>query len=288
MLICPNCRTRLEASPFRCGHCGFAPVMHNGFLAWAPELEAHYAGFRPEYFSGLAALESGNFWFRARNRLIIWALSRYFPNFNSLLEVGCGTGFVLSGIAAYFPRARLVGSEIFSQGLSFAAQRLPGMELVQADARSLPFEAEFDVVTAFDVLEHILEDQQVLDNLYRATCLGGGCLITVPQHRWLWSPADEEACHERRYIADDLHQKIRGAGFRILTSTSFVTLLLPLMWLSRLRGRKTGRSNASGELQPASAINSILETIMDLERICILAGARFPLGGSRLVIARKD
>ena len=81
------------------------------------------AGFRPEAFEQLAALEAQNFWFRARNRLIVWALKKHFPNMRRYLEIGCGTGYVLAGVAQAYPAAKLVGSEIFSVGSPFAASR---------------------------------------------------------------------------------------------------------------------------------------------------------------------
>ena len=54
------------------------------------------------------------------------------------MEVGCGTGFVLSGIARALLQIRLTGSEIFIEGLAFAANRLPGAVFLQMDARSIP------------------------------------------------------------------------------------------------------------------------------------------------------
>jgi SAM-dependent methyltransferase len=288
MLICPECRHPLAAHLPVCISCGFAPEVLDGFVAWAPDLAKNYEGFPPESFAGLAAVEAENFWFRARNQLIVWALGKYFPEFRSLLEVGCGTGFVLSGIARHFSGARLVGSEIFTAGLVHAAQRLPGVELIQMDARRLPYDAEFDVVAAFDVIEHIKEDERVLANLYRATRPGGGCLITVPQHRWLWSAVDEAACHERRYTAEEVHRKIRSAGFRILMSTSFVTLLLPAMLFSRLVGNRSGRADSEDELRLPSVVNRLFMSIMNLEAAGIRAGMRWPLGGSRLVVAIRD
>nr|VFK12098.1 MAG: Putative methyltransferase [Candidatus Kentron sp. LPFa]VFK28151.1 MAG: Putative methyltransferase [Candidatus Kentron sp. LPFa] len=54
------------------------------------------------------------------------------------LEIGCGTGFVLSGIAEAFPEAKLVGTDAFSAGLAYAARRVPGAALYQMDARCLP------------------------------------------------------------------------------------------------------------------------------------------------------
>lgn len=288
MLICPACAVVLTDVETRCGNCGFAAENLNGFLSWAPALEKTSSGFNSDNFSKLAKTESESFWFKARNKLIIWALKKYFSCFDSLLEIGCGTGFVLTGIADSFPCTRLVGSEIFSKGLNFASARLPNAELIQADARSLPYKEEFDVVAAFDVIEHIFEDELALSNLYRATKSGGGCIITVPQHEFLWSLVDEEACHVRRYEPNDLHRKIESAGFRIVMSTSFVSFLLPLMWYSRSKGNSQKSFDSISELRPHPVINASLECLMSIERLMIRLGFRFPMGGSRLVVALKE
>lgn len=289
MIVCPSCGAQSIHAETGCAQCGFVPTRVDSFLAWAPELAKHNDGFHEESFEGLARVEAGNFWFRARNAIIIWALRKYFPAFDSLLEVGCGTGFVLSGIARAFPKTRIAGSEIYTAGLAFAAQRLPSVELLQMDARKLPYVAEFDVVAAFDVIEHILEDELVLQNFHRAIKPGGGCLITVPQHMWLWSPVDEEACHQRRYSARELHDKVEAAGFRILRSTSFVTFLLPLMLASRIAARRSGTSGGSEALQLNPLVDRILSGVMRAEHLLIKIGMSFPIGGSRLVILqRKD
>src|SRR4029077_3610296 len=140
----------------------------------------------------------------------------------TFLEVGCGTGFVLTGVRRQFPSVQVAGTDIFTEGLAFARQRLPCVELFQMDARRIPFEAEFDVIGAFDVLEHIEEDEQALGELFRCCRPGGGIVITVPQHRFLWSAADEYAYHKRRYSRRELISKVRMAGFEILRVTSFV------------------------------------------------------------------
>ncbi|MDM0028697.1 class I SAM-dependent methyltransferase [Variovorax saccharolyticus] len=287
MILCPACNAPNLRPDQGCTACGFAPAKIDGFIAWAPELAKNSEGFREESFEGLARVEAGNFWFRSRNSVILWALRKYFPGFQSLLEVGCGTGFVLSGIAQAFPGTRISGSEIYTAGLAFAAQRLPTVELQQMDARKLPYQEEFDVVAAFDVIEHILEDELVLRNFHRAIKPGGGCLITVPQHPWLWSPVDEEACHQRRYTARELHAKVRDAGFRILRSSSFVTFLLPLMLASRLASRRSGTSGGTDSLQLNSMVDGALEACMRLEHRVIKAGVPLPIGGSRLVVLQK-
>jgi SAM-dependent methyltransferase len=185
----------------------------NGYLSFAPEQARSSEGFQPHHFAELAQAEAGNFWFRSRNRLIIWALQRFFPKARNFLEIGCGTGFVLAGLAEANPNLEMSGSEIYSTGLGYAADRVKCAALFQMDARDIPFESEFDVIGAFDVLEHIEEDEAVLEQVFRAVTPGGGIMLTAPQHRFLWSQQDEYACHVRRYEAKELSNKVEKAGF---------------------------------------------------------------------------
>lgn len=260
-------------------------------MMYAPELAEESSGFNPAHFSELAPLESNNFWFRVRNRLLIWALKNHRPEFRSLLEIGCGTGYVLSGIAKHFPTAKLHGSEIFIAGLEFAAARLPATEFVQMDARQIPFCNEFEVIGAFDVLEHIEEDTQVLTEIHRALIPEGLLLLTVPQHEWMWSSVDDDACHVRRYSSRQLHEKVQAAGFDIIRSTSFVSMLLPLMYISRIVKRllpyRADSMAASAELILPRWLNAIFEKMLSIDFWLIRTGFSLPLGGSRLLVARK-
>jgi len=289
MKCCPQCATTYVNADWICPACSFAPLREAGIPILAPELAQGGAGFHPEAFAKLAAVEAESFWFRARNRLIILALRRYFPQMQRYLEIGCGTGYVLAGIADAYPQANLTGSEVFSVGLPFAAVRVKNAELLQMDARRIPYTNEFDVIGAFDVLEHIKEDETVLIEMHRALRLGGGIAITVPQHPWLWSQQDEYACHVRRYQIAELREKVSHAGFTVIFETSFVSLLLPAMLVSRLSQLKSpSNDDQMSELHLPSFINRIFEGVMNIERQLIRLGVRFPIGGSRLLIARKS
>jgi SAM-dependent methyltransferase len=242
-------------------------------------------GFEAEFFHSLFELEGSNFWFRSRNRLLVWSLQRYFPEARNFLEIGCGTGYVLSGIRRAFSELSLSGSEIYTAGLAFAAERLPGVELFQMDARLMPFKEEFDVIGAFDVLEHVSEDDQVLSQMHQATRKGGGIMLTVPHHPFLWSQADDYAHHVRRYTARELIDKVNRAGFEVTRTTSFVSLLLPLMLLSRLRQRR--KYNPMSEFEISSLVNAVFEKTLHVERTMIRAGLNLPVGGSLLLVARR-
>jgi SAM-dependent methyltransferase len=245
------------------------------------------AGFDETYFQHLPRLEERSFWFRSRNALIIWALRRYFPHAQSMLEVGCGTGFVLRGVRDAFPQMRLVGGEPFEAGLAVAAQRVPDAELMKLDARELPFREEFDVIGAFDVLEHIDDDERALAAMYSALRPGGGLLATVPQHPRLWSAADEFSRHVRRYRRGELPSKLRDRGFDVLRQTSFVSLLLPVLALSRLRFRNEKAFDPLSEFRAPPFVDSALGWVLAAERTLIRSGLSFPAGGSLLVVARR-
>lgn len=288
MKICFNCGNRFDNYRWVCPSCCYTQKLIDGYLAFAPELANTSNSYDASFFCKLATLEAKNFWFRSRNHLIIWALRHYFPQAKTFLEIGCGTGFVLSGIEQTFPQLTLYGSEIFTIGLGFAAQRLSRTELFQMDARKMPFENEFDVIGAFDVLEHIQEDTKVLCEMHRSIHEGGGILISVPQHPWLWSQADNYAHHVRRYRAQELKTKVEGAGFKVVRMTSFVSLLLPLMLFSRLRQRRSKLNyDVTSELKLSSWINNILENVLSLERTMIQLGILLPAGGSLLLVAKK-
>lgn len=285
MKRCLACEARFQSDDWICPKCRFRPTLLDQIFQFAGD--APDVGFKPEYFPRLAAIEQAHFWFRVRNKLIQWALGSYFPNAKSFFEVGCGTGYVLSGIRETFPGTRLVGSEIFLDGLAFAKARLPGVEFYQMDARSIPFEAEFDVVGAFDVLEHLVEDNRALAQMFNATRPGGGLLVTVPQQPYLWSASDEHAMHQRRYSRTELRRKVENAGFHIERITSFNSLLFPLMVWSRMQQKRNQDFQSWRELEIRPALNKTLESILTLERLLIEKGVSFPVGGSLLLIGRR-
>jgi len=286
MKICPECDFIFDSPVWHCPQCNYVPHQISGIKSFAPDMAQECDGFEASYFEFLSKLEAKNFWFKARNKLILWAIRKYFRDSASFFEVGCGTGFVISGIEDTFPDWEVQGSEVFTRGLDFASQRLGKGKLFQMDARAIPFREEFDVIGAFDVLEHITEDIRVLSELHRAA--KHGIVLTVPQHPWLWSQADDYAHHVRRYRATELKRKVESAGFKVLRVSSFVSVLLPLMLISRLSQRGSDEDfDPTSELDISSGLNLILESALTVERQFIKVGISFPWGGSLLLVAQK-
>lgn len=284
MKRCLVCDSIYESSEWVCPTCGARP-------ASAPFLRFSDADGSEEFprsaFEGLAGAEDSSFWFRARNAILLTAIRRHFPDLKSFFELGCGSGFVLRAIREAFPNAQLVGGELAIEGLEIARTRVPDAILIQVDGRQLPYRDEFDVVGTFDVLEHT-DDEPLLDELAAAVKPGGGLVLTVPQHPWLWSAADEFGLHKRRYTRRELITKLQAHHFEVVQVTSFMTLLLPLMAVSRFRQRDIEAFDPDQELRLPPRIDRALERIARTERHAVRLGISLPAGGSLLAVARRS
>ncbi|MGO4741339.1 methyltransferase [Bosea sp. 2KB_26] len=298
--ICPACGMQHAVAKgeavwpevWACGACDHVPPRLDGIVAFAPDLADTLTGFDPKSFSTLSKSEDGHYWFEPRNRLITALIGRYFPTALRYLEIGCGTGFVLRGVHEALPNAALVASEIHPSGLAHARRRLAdsaSVQFVQMDARQIPAREAFDLVGAYDVIEHIEEDERVLAELHAALVPGGGAVIAVPQHPFLWSQADELGHHVRRYKRGELDAKMRTVGFEILFSGSYTALLLPLMAASRVHRSRPEQLEAmlKREFALAPWVNAVLRAVLEGEVTLTLAGMRWPAGGSRIVVGRK-
>jgi SAM-dependent methyltransferase len=276
-----------------CQSCGSGLAARDGFVQLAPQLDEGDLGYDPESFDFLETVESGHFWFRSRNTLIGWLTRKYAPHARRVMEIGCGTGFVLNALKDALPGADICGSELHSRGLVIARNRHgASVELVQMDARRTGLSNALDMVGAFDVLEHIEEDEAVLAECARMLRPGGVLIATVPQHRFMWSAQDEIAHHVRRYERGELGRKAGDAGLETVYQSSFVSLAFPLMAASRLlRGRGGGaasnRDKVEAEFRLPWSVNSMMFALQNAEHLLRRAGVKFPFGGSQVLVARK-
>jgi SAM-dependent methyltransferase len=297
--VCPSCEysdSIAEGSavwPLRwtCAGCGYSTPLKDGIPLIAPSIADTIHGFDPATFDFLANVELDHFWFVSRRKLIVALAEKFAPKARSFLEVGCGN--VLTAVANSRVWNRIVGMDLHPRGLSLARTRLPAsVELLQGDARSIPVRDTFDLIGAFDVLEHVTEDEAVVAGI-RAALVGDGIfLAAVPQHPALWSASDDVAHHVRRYERGELDRKIAAAGFEILFSTSYAISLLPLIAVRRQLAGWLGPQTDPGtiarrELEVAPVVNRFLTLILDAETVLTRLGARWPVGGSRVIAARK-
>jgi SAM-dependent methyltransferase len=283
----------LWPADWRCLRCGKGLTTASGFVQLAPELDEADEGFALTSFDHLPRIEIGHFWFVSRNELIAWLVRRFARESKRVLELGCGTGFVIHALRAALPGARITGSELHSRGLTYARKRHgTAVELVQMDARASGLRSAVDLVGAFDVLEHIPDDERVLAEIYSMLKPDGVLIATVPQHPWMWSSADDLAHHWRRYRLGELARKARSAGLEPRYQSGFISLAFPLMIAlrgsDRLRAQKrTAEQLLNAEFQMPRCVNAALLALCRLEHTLRKVGLKFPFGGSQVLVAQR-
>jgi SAM-dependent methyltransferase len=267
----------------------------SGIKCYSPNLAIENGDYPSDVFKLLFEIEEKNFWFVNRNEIILNLFKKYLgKEANKVLEIGSGTGYVLKGLNDIFKKYNLYGSEIHLEGIKFAKNRLPNIEFIQMDATNMPFENEFNAIGAFDVLEHIEDDVKVIQEVHKALKIGGLFIISVPQYQWMWSINDDIAYHKRRYSRKELKEKLTIEGFDIIYISSFVFILFPLMYISRLLKRKKNHEitdeiilREMNELKLNPLINSIFGLFMKVDVFLIKMGISLPFGGSLITVARK-
>jgi SAM-dependent methyltransferase len=170
------------------------------------------------------------------------------PGVHDILEVGCGQGSVGARLAA---RYRYLGLEPDPQSYAVAARRVAlagrGGEVRNAAFEELGPEERFDMVCAFEVLEHIEDDKGALKEWSGRLRPGGWILLSVPAHQHRFAAADEAAGHFRRYDQEPMRALLSAAGFSDIEIREYG---MPLGFLleagrNRILGRRMSQSSSA-------------------------------------------
>ena len=245
------------------------------------------------FHKDLPKLEENNFWFVSRNKRIEHIFEKYIKDdFDNFLEIGCGTGFVVKMLAKKFPYIKIYASEYLLSGLYQAKIRLKNynnVSFLQLDARKMESKNMYSAIGAFDVIEHITEEDDVLKEIYDSLKKDGKFIFSVPQHKFLWSIYDDLGFHKRRYTRKYLKRKLEENNFEIIYINSFNSLLFPLMYISRFlnKFKKKEHFDIMDELKISKLTNNILMKILNLENFLNNIGINFPFGGSLIGVAKK-
>lgn len=234
-------------------------------------------------------LEEKNWWFQGRRKIFLSLLDKNSGKKKPkrILDVGCGTGIMLNYLAQY---GQVEGVDNSREAVAFCRSR--GLKNARlGNAKKMPFlDNSFDIVTAFDTLEHIKDDKVALKEFYRVLRPNGLILITVPALPIIWSSHDVAHCHFRRYTLLDLKKKIKEARFRLMRATYINSLLFLPAFTFRF---STAYLNKLGIFKKhtdlvgmPNLINYLLSKIFGLEAN-LLKFIDFPLGITLLVEAKK-
>jgi SAM-dependent methyltransferase len=218
-------------------------------------------------------------WYRARTRLLQVALGRYAAGAALVLDVGSADGPSVDWLHATDLK---VAIDLDPHGLA------PGD--VCASAMQLPFpDATFDVVGAFDVIEHCEPEGAALSEVVRVLKPGGRLLMSVPAYQWAWTDFDVRSGHHRRYTRGRAVAAVERAGLRVERATHAFAGVFPLFAAERLSRRLTRRSHeVPDDLLPevSPAVDRLLTRLCRLDER-VLARRDLPFGSSVLVAATK-
>jgi SAM-dependent methyltransferase len=293
MLSCPQClRTPAPTDGgYLCPSCQRLYPIIDGIPSFLIE-GSDQDTFEPEFFGYLQKAEDRHFWFIGRREIILDTLKRHVSDLSGkrMLEIGCGNGNILRYLKER-TELQLTGGDLFMEGLRFCRGQAD-IPLYQMNATSLPFHNYFDIIGMFDVLEHIEDDEQVLQECRKALNEKGRLVLTVPACPSLWGPFDELSHHQRRYSRRALREKLERAGFAIERSPHFMFFLFPFVYTVRFLKRRLSRTEVDSpdqipaDLRALPVINGLSLRLLRLERL-LMRRADLPFGTSLLVLARK-
>ena len=265
----------------------------DGIKCFSPNVANAYTDYPDSGFELTNKSGESSFWVHSRNRLFKTIVYDHLASTGKtkFLEIGCGVG---SFIRQIFDNEKLqiTGSEIYLKGLLYAKKNLPNVDFIQFDVTQGKIDEQFDMITAFDVIEHVENDVAAISNINQMLRSGGVLIITVPQHMFLWGKLDEIVKHKRRYSRRELMGKLTQNGFQISYWTSFLFVLFPLMVISRLFDKGRDQSHADEmalekRVKFSDALNSVFDLFMRIDEALIRAGLSLPFGGTLLVVAKK-
>ena len=234
-------------------------------------------------YQQMAELDDRHWWYRARRRILAELIRREArpPANAQILEIGCGTGHNLAMLSGF---GHIDGLELDDEARALSEKRLgrkvmssPLPELAEVSNR------HYDLIGAFDVIEHIENDRAALASIATKLKPGGKFVMAVPAHQWMWSAHDVVNHHKRRYSKRSLKALIEGSPLELDKIGYFNSLLFPLALAERAASKLRGKESAAVALPPAP-LNAALEKVFGLERH-LVGRLPLPIGLSLFAVA---
>jgi SAM-dependent methyltransferase len=224
-------------------------------------------------YQQMAELDDRHWWYRARRGILAELIRREvpLPAKARILEIGCGTGHNLEMLRRF---GRVDALELDDEARGIAEKRL-GRKVMSAPLPELAGvkDRHYDLIGAFDVIEHIEDDAAAVASITTKLKKGGRFVMTVPAHQWMWSAHDVVNHHKKRYSKRTLKQLIESSPLKLQKIGYFNSLLFPLAVAERLASKLRGKDDADVKLPPAP-LNAVLEQVFGAERHLV---GRFPL-----------
>jgi SAM-dependent methyltransferase len=177
-----------------------------------------------------------------------------------VLEVGCGAGAFLCDLHK---------KGYSGKGIDTSQPALDVAQYIHSEIKS-NFQIEdslanedrerYDYVMAFEVLEHIKNDIEAIQDWKAYLKPGGKLIFSVPAHRRMWGASDQWAGHVRRYDLPDLHNCLNSAGFKIDSSYCYgfpiLNLLAPISnFVCKIKSARRNKNTKKIDISYATSIS---------------------------------
>lgn len=177
-------------------------------------------------------------------------------NYGRSLDVGAGNGFFSHEL-----QKNKVCEIAVCQDIGYTERQLISNKGEPIKYVNEVTDGKFDLVLMIDVLEHVDQDQALVEKYIQFCKKDAHFIISVPASMLLWGRHDEYLGHKRRYTIDQLHSMLQKAGLDVININYFFFLIFPIVFLYR----KFNRDNRSNLKMHGRAVNFLLKKICELE-----------------------
>jgi SAM-dependent methyltransferase len=252
--------------------------------------ESSIISYPEDGYNACFDMEETSFWFRHRNNSIVSLVKKYSPT-HLFFDIGGGNGFVSKAIEDEGIEVLLV--EPGHEGVLNAKKRNVKNVFCGTLNDLSGFQGEIQAIGTFDVIEHIKDDTQFVNEVCRMLKQGGIFFATVPAYKFLWSEEDTDAGHFRRYTRKSITSLLKDNGFEIVYSSYFFSVLIIPIFVFRTLPSKFGISRKTNTIdkkehkQKTGFVGKILNLIWNFELERIHNNKFIPFGTSCLIVAKK-
>jgi SAM-dependent methyltransferase len=240
-----------------------------------------------EFYSEYSQIEDTHWWFRGRREIFTRILAPLAGSPLRILDIGFGTGAMLTFLARY---GAVIGMDMSVDAVRFARTRCD-LPMLLGTITEVPIgTGSVDLVTAFDIIEHVEDDAAAFAELGRVCRPGGHVLLTVPAFEFLWGNQDIVSHHRRRYTLGEVERQVRAAGFVPRRLSYFNAILFPVVAairvMRRLRGERQGEVKSDFTMTKPGLVNDALSRVLAAEGRW-LERWRLPVGVSVVCLAER-
>lgn len=156
-----------------------------------------------------------NYWFQ--RHVVAYRLAAAKAEGLRVLDAGCGEGYG-AAMLAEAGAASVVAVDLDEATIAHVRETYPQVEAVHAEFGDMPFEeSAFDLVTSFQVIEHVWDPAAFVRSLRRVLVPAGELVLSTP-NRLTFTPDHDEPVnpfHVKEYAPDELREELHAAGFRV-------------------------------------------------------------------------